>query len=58
MDKTGKAVHETNKASLLDKSFLTSTSNKCSGSTLPISKSEAISKYDSSEISIPPSILK
>ena len=44
IDNTGKDVQETNKASLSDKSFLESTSNKYSGSTFPMSKSEAISK--------------
>ena len=44
IDNTGNAVQETNKASLFDKSFLISTLSKCSGSTLPISRSEAISK--------------
>jgi len=44
IDNTGSAVQDMNKASLFDKSCLTNTSNKCCGSTLPISKSEAISK--------------
>ena len=43
-ESTGNAVQETNKASLLVRSIFASVSNTCCGSTLPISRSEAMSK--------------
>ena len=45
IDKTGKAVQDTNNASLPSKFILDKTSNKYSSSTFPISKSDSISKY-------------
>ena len=45
IDNTGKAVQDTNNASLSSKLIFDKTSNKYSSSTFPISKSDSISKY-------------
>ncbi len=44
IERTGNAVQDTNNASLLVKSILVNVSNKYCGSTLPMSRSDAISK--------------